>query len=150
MWIFLFLCLLLKHNSIFKTPAYTCFVSVLLFFSSYEIVFFVILLLYVKTQPNPFHSVMSLTDVFLLLASGLGAVEGSLAMPADSCSIIQCPGIILFIHLDTGCVLQKINKTCFENVPSFLEYSLHSLSSGVCCMMYLCVIENIMSLKALK
>lgn len=56
----------------------------------------------------------------LLLASGLWTVEGSLAMPADSCSIIQCPGIILFIHLDTGCVLQKI-KTCFENAPSFLN-----------------------------
>lgn len=56
-------------------------------------------------------------------------------MPADSCSIIQCPGILLFIHLDTGCVLQKINKTCFENVPSFLNipYNHHPLyaASGV-------------------
>jgi len=50
---------------------------------------------------------------------GLGAEDAPLAMPADSCSIIQCPGILLFNHLDTGCVLQKINKTCFENVTSF-------------------------------
>lgn len=42
-------------------------------------------------------------------------------MPADSCSLTQCPGILLFIHLDNGCVLQKINKTCFENVPSFFS-----------------------------
>lgn len=69
----------------------------------------------------PFQPVLSLTDVFLLLASGLRTEKSSLAMPADSCSIIPCPGILFFIHLDTGCVLQKINKTCFENVPSFLN-----------------------------
>lgn len=48
--------------------------------------------------------------------------------------IIQGTGVILFIHLDTGCVLQEINNTCFENVPSFFflffEYSHHASPSG--------------------
>lgn len=67
----------------------------------------------------PFQSVLSVTDVFLLLASGLGTLERSLATPADSCSINQCAAVLLFIHLDTECALQKINNTCFESVPSF-------------------------------
>lgn len=107
-------------------PAYSCFVQLLLLFSSsglFSKKCFVILLLYVKTQPFP--SLCIVSD--RLLASGLGTVDGSLAMPADSCSIIQCPGIIVFIHLDTGCVLQKIKKTCFENVLFFYTSSL-----GVC------------------
>lgn len=37
-----------------------------------------------------FHPALSLTDVFLLVASDLRTVEGSLAMPADSCSLTQC------------------------------------------------------------
>lgn len=58
-----------------------------------------------ENTPFPCGFVRSLTDALLLLASGLGIVEGSLAMPADSCYIIQCAELLLFIHLDTGCVL---------------------------------------------
>lgn len=99
---------------------------------------FVILLLYVKTRPSPFTLCCCLGQTCpSCWHFGLGTVEGSLAMPADSCSIIQCPGIILIIHLDTGCVLQKINKTCFENVPSFF------LIFPMCIIFYCCWTEVI-------
>lgn len=53
--------------------------------------------------------------------------------------IIQGTGVLLFIHLDTGCALQEINNTCFENVPSFFFFlnipSTHHLQ-GWCWIMY--------------
>lgn len=157
MWIFLFLCLLLKHNSIFQDAC-------LYMFSSFFFLFFwhcfLRTLCYTpficENTAFPFHSVLSLTDVFLLLGSGLGTEEGSLAMPADSCSIIQCPGI-LFIHSSRYWMCASENKQdMFWKCAIFFEYYLHASSSGVSWTVWcgrvgsIVVISNIMSLKALN